>query len=567
LLFRRRAVLARATREDSALRRWFWAGRITRILQVFVALMWAALLLAFAALLKPEHWLVLGIDVVLLALLVGVVRGRMAGQVKQRQLGLLARGWPLLLINLLLLSLGFMVVDFFVIGVADTRGMSWYQVAEQAMTGVAVGAQCPLAGMGVGLLAALQQLSGHLSQMVIPSLPDRQLKLAAWGLLLLQAGVFAYAFSRLQLGVVGLLDARKLRLSTLSGDSSFSKAFVLTILVLALPYLYAAYKLQGFDPGSLQTGARQVLDWANPCKPDPQAMVALEQGLLTEVGNAREQSRQQASEQVDVSLDDLFGDVEQGVDRYLDWYFTIIGEYQRLAAVATGDLGKMMGDQLEEHLFADNDFSGRLSAIDQRIGDASRQRMVALREQLGERSSGDQQANPCALGGLDLSAFGDLQRDGVRASVAAGGGTLAAVTTSKLLAKKTAAAVVGKVAVKKSFATATALIGKMAAKKGGSVLLSAAGGAALCAPGGPLAAVCGVAAGVAAWLAFDKVFLEIDEALFRDEMRADILAVLGEQRLELAAAMKQQQHAAIDAMASELQQATDGLFIPARDGL
>ena len=567
VLFQRHAVLARATTEDSSIRRWLWAGRLTRILQVFVALVWAILLLSLGALLQPGHWLLLAVDVFILALLVGPLRRRMASQVQAQQLGVLVRRWPLLLFNLVFLSVAFLLVDFLVIGVADTRDMAWYTVAEQAFDEQASMAACLLSGSLTGLLAAIERLTWHLSQMVIPDLPDELLRLTAWVLFLLQAGVFAYAFTRFQLGIVGLLDARKLRLATLTGEGSFSKAFVLTILILAIPYLYAVFKLQDYDPGDLQQKRQQIISWLNPCEPDKAAMAELEQQFDDDISAARASARQDAENQVDTRLDELFTDVESGVDHYLDWYFTVIGEYERLAVVATGDLGQFMTEQLERHLFRDTHFGERLEAANQAIVQEAEQQMSALHRRLGYQADVSVQAEPCGLGDLDLSAFGDPARDRIRASTAAGGGALIAVGSSKLLAKKTAAAVVGKVSAKKSFTAATALIGKASSKKGGAVLLSAAGGAAMCAPGGPLAAVCGIVTGVVVWFTFDKAFIEVDEALFRDEMRSNILAVLAEEQAELARLLKDQHNAGIDAMARNIQRNAKRLFVPARDGL
>ena len=226
-----------------------------------------------------------------------------------------------------------------------------------------------------------------------------------------------------------------------------------------------------------------------------------------------------------------------------------------------------MVNELESRLFTNPRFSEQLASTNQAIVATSEQQMSALHQRLGHQAKVSIEAQPCGLGELDLSAFGNLERDQVRAAAAAGGGAVIAVMSSKLLAKKAAAAVVGKVAAKKSFAAAAGLLGKASAKKGGSVLLSAAGGAALCTPGGPLAAVCGIVAGTVAWFAFDKVFIEIDEALFRDEMRDDIIAVLKIQQAELAATLKAQHGASIDAMALEIQRSTDRLFLPSRDGL
>jgi hypothetical protein len=168
---------------------------------------------------------------------------------------------------------------------------------------------------------------------------------------------------------------------------------------------------------------------------------------------------------------------------------------------------------------------------------------------------------------MDLSALADLDRDGLRAATALGGGAAAGAVAAKLLAKQTGAAVAAKVAATKGFQAAAGLAGKVAAKKGGSVLLSAAGGAALCSPGGPAAAICGVLAGAAAWLAVDKAMVEIDEARLRDTMRAEILQALEDQRPALAIALKARHAAMIDATAGQIQGGMERVFIPARDGI
>lgn len=566
VLFQRRAVLERATREGSAIRDWLWAGRVLRGLQVFVALVLASLLLAFSMLLGPEHWLVLAADVLILALVVGPVRRRLASQVQAQQLGVLVRRWPLFLPNLLILTAGFFVIDFFIVGAPDTRDMTWYAVTEQTLGEFAAKVSCPLSGFLVGFLAAVKQLTWHLSEVLIPNLHHPELKLAAWILFLLQAGVFAYAFTRFQLGVVGLLDARKLRLAALIGEGVFSKSFFLTILVLAIPYLYAVVKLQKFDPKVLQEKGQEILDWSNPCKPDKAALAALEQSLESELEIVRASLKRDTARQLDATVGVLFDDVEQGVDDYLDWYFTIIGEYERLMALATGEIGQMMAEEIERRLFENTRFGERLAAASQAIAENSVQQMATLNERLGQQANLDAQADPCGLGGLDLSLFGNLGRDGMRASAAAGGATLVAVTSSKLLAKKTTAVVVSKFAAKKSFVTASSLLGKASVKKGGSILISAAGAAALCSPGGPLAVLCGVGAGVVTWLFFDKVFLEIDEALFRDQMRSDMLAILADQKQEIAVSLRVQHFAIIDHLSAEIERATKRVFLPARDG-
>lgn len=565
VLFERRAVLAGVAIEGGWVRRWFWAGHLAQVLQVFVALVWAALLLALAGLLGPEQWAVLAADVLLLSLVVGPVQRRVARQVQAGHVGAFSRRWPLWAFNLTFLTLAFAAVDFFVVGAPDTRGMAWEDVAGQAFGQHGADAACAPAGWLVGGLAAVERLAWHASQLVIPSLSDRAARLGAWAFVLAHAGLVAYLFTRLQLGVVALLDRG-------SGggqprDSTFSLAFVYTILFLALPYLYVTLKLGEIDPAALEAGARRVVEWVDPCKADPAARAALLGSLGEDLEAVRLAARREAARAVDDALDPLFAEVEQAVDRYLDWYFTVIGEYERLLASVAGDFAAAMGERLEQELFGATRFTDRLAEASHRIEAAAQQQLAGAAERLGQRVAAEAKASPCELDGIAVHALGDLGHDRIRAAVAATGGTAAGVVTAKLLAQEAGAAVAAKVAAKNGFKAAAAMAGKVTAKKGGSILLSATAATAVCAPGGPLAVLCGVAAGAVTWLAIDKALVEIDESLFREEMRAELLAAIGEQREALAVALKAQQAAAIDATALGIQARIDALFVPARDGL
>src|SRR5690606_32067062 len=64
---------------------------------------------------------------------------------------------------------------------------------------------------------------------------------------------------------------------------------------------------------------------------------------------------------------------------------------------------------------------------------------------------------------------------------------------------------------------------------------AAAGGAAVCSPGGPVAALCAVLAGAAAWLATDWALIELDETLHRDELERTLRAALDELRVRVEA--------------------------------
>jgi cell division FtsZ-interacting protein ZapD len=80
-----------------------------------------------------------------------------------------------------------------------------------------------------------------------------------------------------------------------------------------------------------------------------------------------------------------------------------------------------------------------------------------------------------------------------------------------------------------------------------------------------MAIICGVTAGLATWLAVDKALVELDEALNREEMRADILKVLDEQKAVLGTQLKLKHYARVDHMAAQVNAAVQRTFVPYHD--
>jgi len=566
-LIHRRAILDSVTLDDSSIRRWFWSGRVLLVLQVFVAFVWAMLLLAFLSLFKPMDWLVLGLDVLMLALVTNPVIRHLESQIKPEHIGVVTRMYPMLWLNIVLLALGFLTLDGFLIGAPNTLGLAWHVVAEQAYAEGSGGVNCRIVGMVVGSIATLDKLTWHVAQVLIPGMPHLELKIMAWGAVLLQAGILGYVFTCYQLGVLAINDRHRLRLSALSGESTFPKAFVITIVILAAPYLYVAMKLQDFDPKGLAQGAGEFIKWANPCKPDLRSIEKIESELDAKLNKARIESIQRADRDIDAAVNAVFADVEKGVDSYLDWYFTVTGEYQRLAALAAGNFADTMGKRLEQHLFGETRLGDRLEEARQNAVESSNQQLTELAGHLAVQIRDKAEANPCQINTLDLSALGNLNRDRFRAFVAAGGGVPAGIVTGKVLAKKAATGFASKLATTKGFKAVAGVAGKVLAKKGGSVALAAAGATAICSPGGPLAVVCGVVAGGLTWIGIDKAMIKIDEMRFREEMRAEILSDVHGYKNEIATALKFQQHAAIDQLIQHIHGSVGKTFLPIRDGI
>ena len=506
LLFRRRLVLDGVTQSASLARRVLWKGKLTKVLQVVVSLCLAWLLLMLVFQLSLQHWWVLAADSVFLALVyIPVTRG-LAGTISTQHLGAVARRWPLFFLNGLVLTAAFMLLDFAVVGAPDTRQLAWNTLAEQTYLTHYSHAGCVLWGVSAGSAAVIEALAWHGSQLVIPNLPDMSTKIIVWTFFLLRAATVAWLFTAMLLGVSVMLERRALQQDGHKSGSTLSRAFIITILLLALPFFYAVVVLDELDPADFEYDGQDASVLLEPCKQDTGQREQLHAKLDSDVETKRQQAIQTIDERVSEELDVLFTDIEQGVDRYLDWYFTVIGEYQRLAAVFTADVAQTMREQLEKHLFADSDFDVQLGMLDGDLEQMTTERFAQLAPQLRQELAG---AN-CNIGQLSLTSLSELDHDTLRASVAATSGIGAGIVTSKVLAGKTTAAVVGKVAAKKSFQTGAALATKTLAKKGSSTLLSAGAGAAICAPTGPVAILCGVTAGLITWFTVDKVLVELE---------------------------------------------------------
>ena len=167
---------------------------------------------------------------------------------------------------MVLLVAAFVVLEFYFIERPDTRGLSWSVVVEGAFENARNGAVCPAAGLLLGAVGAVDQLSWHVAMGLLPKLPSMPARALAWVVFLAWTGFGAFLFTRCMLGVIALLD--RFGAGEAGADDKLSRAFLYTILVLAIPYLYATIKLAEWEPscrrcprhsrGSWKTRARRT---------------------------------------------------------------------------------------------------------------------------------------------------------------------------------------------------------------------------------------------------------------------------------------------------------------------
>ncbi|GJL71762.1 MAG: hypothetical protein NMNS01_09610 [Nitrosomonas sp.] len=255
--------------------------------------------------------------------------------------------------------------------------------------------------------------------------------------------------------------------------------------------------------------------------------------------------------ELDASINELmkasdigFQRMAANVDDYLDWYYSLTGEYARIAALATGVLEKQMIEKLESYLMKNNAFD----PIQQSIDDALKKNQQ-LRTRYLERVDHiltENRVQPTTAQ-VDVTRYSPLDalKDPPSHSVIVNlenrlllsGGAGAAGAVSGAIAGKVTAKVVGKGTIKLG---AQALI-KVTAGKAVSALGGAAAGAASGAAIGSVvpgagtalgAAVGGVIGGIAVGVTVEKLLLMLEESFSREEFKRQILEAIEEARLE-----------------------------------
>lgn len=299
----------------------------------------------------------------------------------------------------------------------------------------------------------------------------------------------------------------------------------------------------------------------------------------------RNEIRRQLRATVDKQTEAIFQETARAVPAFVDWYYSLYGEYARLLYAGFGNLPNYISRQLSERVFRP---AGTAQAIDRlahhldtQLADQLRYaardlesmltRLVRAHQVTKETEVEIQLSGQWALGAQltqHLERFVSLTpEDIVRQGLATSAGAVASAATAKKLGAVTVAKASAKLASTKSLGVATAVavkLGLKSAAKAGSALgtagTGAASGAALCAAtvaGAPLAPGCalvgGAVTGMVTWLVVDKAVLEADELMHRKQLEDKLNQALMAQRDDLRASLWARSDAMLQLAFSELQ--------------
>lgn len=271
------------------------------------------------------------------------------------------------------------------------------------------------------------------------------------------------------------------------------------------------------------------------------------------------------------------------VDSYLDWYYSLGADYERLSNLITGTIESFVADQLTSSLEAGVDDSEYLSTLQSYVDQAAalkaeyeeglaNSELVGIPEWLltsTEAITADFLSGPIEPTQRLLDAG---ERFGISATVGGAGGIAAGVATSKAVggaaekaatksAEKAAASVAGDAAEKAAGKQAAKTAEKAAFKSIGSKIVekatskaffkaivsrigsmigsrgvgAAVGGAAGTLVGPGVGTAVGIAAGAAIGVGVDYGLLMLDEAQNRESYKAEIIESIEEERAEVLA--------------------------------
>jgi hypothetical protein len=246
--------------------------------------------------------------------------------------------------------------------------------------------------------------------------------------------------------------------------------------------------------------------------------------LLTSLlGDAKNGLRRHSSAAC-AKLSDVEKTAEKGVNAYLDWYFSLGGEWARTSMMLTGDIDLFLESKFNQLVLSNPDVARHINSL-QKDHESQLRALTdskSLIQDLLDRNRMVVGAAGCKVVREHVGNpwTKDLEGTKARLTASSGSALVAGVFTAKVATK-----VMGKASMK----SASKVLAKALAKKGTSIAASTVAGAAIGSTmvpvlGTAVGAVAGLAAGVAIGVAVDVVALAAEEGLTRDGMKKDLLS-------------------------------------------
>lgn len=570
---RRRAWLAHVTAEHSVLRRWLWNGFWSRLWLAILSLLMAGTLLMVANGLSDAEWLWLLVCIPVLVLLLPVSM-RLTGSESEGRfhfpMALRVAVW----LSVAVATAGLMLLHLGGEGVPDTRHLDLLTLVSQTWQVNAGQSTVPWVSTLIAVEAVADAVIWHLMQQAATlSTQPAWLKLAVWLVFLLfltvRVALLWFALAGLWYWLAGprqigdhradpplrafgfalLLAGLGSWLMSLPGMSAYMTTLSERLLSRPLPGLAAV------APADLCVAQA------------PQELGSLRRQAQQQLLGEQQRLQQEFVQASNAALDEVFALAEPAVEQYLDWNYSLAGQYQQLGVLtaaafrsAVSRVQQSLADDVEPALSIEQAYAGYLSTqIDQRVQPVLAPVLLSRVQQL-ETMAGQQaqqwitrhlaytgqlaSSSICLRGqlpALDMLAVNHTSLVGL--------GPVSGVLAARLAARSSihaGSALIGRQATQRMISASSA---RVASRTAQSASVSSAGG--LC---GPASVVCIPALFAGSWLATDVALTELDEALHRDQLRQELMAALDTEKQRL----QQQYQDAFVMFADQLAQQLDG---------
>jgi hypothetical protein len=504
-LFARRAIIATGCTESGKAKRWLWNGGFLRISNCITSVVISYFVILTASLLTSHEWLVVISSALLLILLEASTQDFAERESVARFLPIFHREtikipifiWVVVASSLLYIN-------------ADQENLveqDVIQLAKDRFNGSFNSFESSVFGFSRGLLLSIDGAVSTLAQQYIPRIEQTWAKALSWLYLSVKSSVAAGLIVYLMLGVLTVVTEKERQGWLILGRTIFDKSFTLTLLALFVLSIYISNistmprnlpnVSSGVDCTSIIAEYQQAAEKRTRSLEAEEAL--LESGVSTSINSG---------------LDLAFSNLESGIDSYLDWHFSVTGQYQALGARLFSSLPNHQ-QKIEE--FVTRGVGNRLTLVNQGITSDIDAELKNSFDSTEVQLSSLQQRSECPINFTSSSELKSETGISLLKPIGVGQPQFALATTgivSAVVAKKAAAKVAAK--------TATKLGSKVIASLGSGVLVGS-----VC---GPLVAVCGGVTAIGSWFAVDKVMVEYEEASERTEMRQDILVELAKEK-------------------------------------
>lgn len=221
---------------------------------------------------------------------------------------------------------------------------------------------------------------------------------------------------------------------------------------------------------------------------------------------------------IDTNIDKLFNEIiEKNIDTYLDFHYSIMGEYIQLGSMALGKMDEIISEKL-----LGKDFNNKLNIVSNDILNESYEK---IKNHLDFTKNIATKNVDLELNKKDLALAVKNIEDDLKYNLME---RTATVIVSSAITTKIVSSIAAKLSAK-----IVAKSGTKAGIKLGAKATAASAGATSGLICGPVAPLCGIVAGTVAWFATDAAILSLDELFNKEDLRNEIIETLNEIKKEL----------------------------------